>query len=430
MGEVRARFLLGAMSAAALCVGAPGAIAADLLDRDATAKGVYETPHQYFVGLSARGLYGHLEREGSDFFRELQLDGGTANVVNPKFVSFDNDQEFSGFEGEAFIGKRWDDYAIAFFVGGSVISSDVGDSGSIEAEDRDGSYYLHLEAPEADKSRAFEWVDTNQFDINDYDYDNDYDRREIAFGVRPTFFFGDDPVPSMKDVSLKDGPMPAESGAQHMLQPMVFATLGTVEVKEDFTGFTDNDPEGGANVSGLTGEPGNVEFAYDNDIESDFTGVGFGMSVRGPLHNGGLKIGYFATAKATAEFHDATGTSNWSYEQIGGGTNLQVLTCVGNLPDVKAELAGQNCPNGVNNQDPTGPEFTSSKDMSEEKTVWTLHFEGGLTFGVTEGVNLELGGRYRRSEAPQVVIDGTQDAYISFEEAEELGGFVGLTAQF
>jgi len=68
--------------------------------------------------------------------------------------------------------------------------------------------------------------------------------------------------------------------------------------------------------------------------------------------------------------------------------------------------------------------------MSEDKTVWTLHLEGGLTFGVSEGVNLEVGGRYRRTEAPQVIIDGTQDAYIAFEEAEEMGGFVGLTAQF
>lgn len=425
MGKLRAGSVIGAASALVLCAGAPLAQGADLLGGGETAKGVYETPHQYFVGLSARGLYGHMEREGSDFFRKLEINNNAASVVDPKFISFDNDEDFAGFEGEAFIGKRWGDYSIAFFVGGSVISSDVSDSGSIEAEDRNDTFYLHLEAPEADKSRAFEWVDTNQFDINDYDYQNDYDRRETAFGVRPTFFFGDDPAPSMKDVSLKDAPMPAESGAQHMIQPMLFGAMGTVEVSEDFTGFTDNDPS-----QSLISGPGNVEFAYDNDIESDFTGIGFGMSVRGPLHNGGLKVGYFATAKATAEFHDATGTSDWSYEQIGGGTNLQVLTCVGNLPDVKADLEGQTCPTGVNNQDPTGPKFTSSKDMSEEKTVWTLHFEGGLTFGVTEGINLEVGGRYRRTEAPQVIIDGTQDAYIAFDEVEEMGGFVGLTAQF
>ncbi|RIA55958.1 hypothetical protein [Dichotomicrobium thermohalophilum] len=422
MGEVRVRSLLGAVSVAALCVGAPAAMAADLLDRDETAKGVYETPHQYFVGLSARGLYGHMEREGSDFFRELQLDGETAKVVDPNFVSFDNDEEFSGFEGEAFIGKRYGDYAIAFFVGGSVISSDVSDSGSIEAEDRDDSYYLHLEAPEADKSRAFEWVDTNQFDVNDYDYDNDYDRREIAFGIRPTFFFGNEPAPSMKDVSLKDAPMPVEGGLQHMLQPMVFATLGTVEVDEHFSGFTDNDPPNQLpNI--LTNVPGNIEFAYNNDIESDFTGIGFGMSVRGPIHGGGLKIGYFATAKATAEFHDASATADWSYEQIGE-SGFVVITCEGSLDPVP-----ENCPKNIKNQSQAGSESSTAK-LSEEKTVWTLHLEGGLTFGVTEGVNLELGGRYRRTEAPQVIIDGTQDAYIAFEEAEELGGFVGLTAQF
>jgi len=423
MGKPRVRPVIGAVSALALCAGAPLAHGADLLDRDETAKGVYETPHQYFVGLSARGLYGHLEREGSDFFRELQLDGGTTSVVDPNFVSFNNDEEFSGFEGEAFIGKRFGDYAIAFFVGGSVISSDVSDSGSIEAEDQNDTFYLHLEAPEADRSRAFEWVNTNQFDINNYQYDNDYDRREIAFGVRPTFFFGDDPAPSIKDVSLKDTPMPAESGAQHMLQPMLFGTVGTVEVKEDFTGFTDNDPS-----QSLISGPGNIQFAYDNDIESDFTGIGFGLSVRGPLHNDGLKIGYFASAKATAEFHDATGTSDWSYEQIGRG-NLQVLTCIGDLGTVQTELEDGDCPDGIRN-DADNASATSSKNMSEEKTVWTLHFEGGLTFGVTEGVNLELGGRYRRTEAPQVIIDGTQDAYIAFEEAEELAGFAGITAQF
>ena len=72
-----------------------------------------------------------------------------------------------------------------------------------------------LPAPELNDSRTFKWIDTNQFDINDYKYRNDYDRREIAFGFRPTFYYGGDPAPSMKDVSLKDGPMPAERRAAH-----------------------------------------------------------------------------------------------------------------------------------------------------------------------------------------------------------------------
>ncbi len=418
MGEVRARSVLGAVSVAALCAMAPTAMAADLLGQDETAKGVYETPHQYFVGLSARGLYGHLEREGSDFFRKLKIDGDV-EVVDPDFVSFDNDEEFSGFEGEAFIGKRFGDYSIAFFVGGSVISSDVRDSGSIEAEDADG-YHLMLPAPELDKSRTFKWIDTNQFDINDYKYRNDYDRREIAFGVRPTFYFGGDPAPSMKDVSLKDAPMPVEGGLQNMLQPMVFATLGTVEVNEHFSGFTDNDPPEEQPNSPFASHPGNIQFAYDNDIESDFTGIGFGLSLRGPLHNGGLKIGYFATAKASAEFHEADATSSSFYDQLWDDPdNYGIRGCTG-VPTAPCNKFIKNSEPGV----------TSSKDMSEEKTVWTLHFEGGLTFGLTEGINLELGGRYRRTEAPQVIIDGTQDAYIAFEEAEEMGGFVGLTAQF
>ncbi len=430
MGKLRARSVIGAVSTLALCAGAPLAHGADLLGGDETAKGVYETPHQYFVGLSARGLYGHMEREGSDFFRELQIDSSTVSVVDPKFVSFDNDEEFSGFEGEVFIGKRFGDYAIAFFVGGSSISSDVSDSGSIEAADRDGSYYLHLEAPEADKSRAFKWYDTNQFDINDYDYSNEYDRREIAFGFRPTFYYGGDPASSMKDWSLKDGPLPIEKGALHMLQPMVFATLGTVEVDEHFSGFTDNFPDSASSTSNVLnsfkGEPGNITFEYNNDIESDFTGIGLGLSVRGPLHDGGLKIGYFATAKATAEFHDASGSSKWSYAQLYDGS---VYTCIGDLETVKADLANSNC-SGLIPKRTSDSAAQSSKTMSEEKTVWTLHLEGGLSFGLTEGVALEVGGRYRRTEAPQVVIDGTQDAYIAFEEAEEIGGFVGLTAQF
>jgi len=416
MGRLRAGSVIGAASALVFCAGAPLAQGADLLGGDETAKGVYETPHQYFVGLSARGLYGHMEREGSDFFRKLKIDGDV-EVVDPNFVSFDNDEEFSGFEGEAFIGKRFGDYSIAFFVGGSVISSDVSDSGSIKAGgDNDEDFALMLPAPELDDSRTFQWIETNQFDINDYDYDNEYDRREIAFGFRPTFYYGGDPAPSMKDVSLKDTPMPAEGGAQHMLQPMVFATLGTVEVDEHFSGFTDNDPDG---VYGFEPTAGNIQFAYDNDIESDFTGIGFGLSVRGPLHSGGLKVGYFATAKATAEFHDTSGTASSFYDQVWDGNNFGIRGCTGE-PTAP-------CNTFIRNSEPA---VTSSKNMSEEKTVWTLHLEGGLTFGLTESVNLEVGGRYRRTEAPQVIIDGTQDAFIAFDEVEEMGGFVGLTAQF
>jgi hypothetical protein len=217
MGKLRAGSMIGAVSALALCAGAPLAHGADLLGGDETAKGVYETPHQYFVGLSARGLYGHIERESNDFFRKVKIDSSTVEVIDPKFVSFDNDEEFSGFEGEAFIGKRWGDYAIAFFVGGSVISSDVSDSGSIEAADADAHHYLQLGAPEVDKSRAFQWVETNQFDVNEYDYDNHYERREITLGLRPTFYLGDEPVPSMKDVSLKDMAPVSTGGGQHML---------------------------------------------------------------------------------------------------------------------------------------------------------------------------------------------------------------------
>jgi len=420
MGRLRAGSVIGAASALVLCASAPLAQGADMLGGAETAKGVYESPHQYFVGLSARGLYGHMEREGSDFFRKLKIDGDV-EVVDPDFVGFDNDEEFSGFEGEALIGKRFGDYAIAFFVGGSVISSDVSDSGSIKAGgDDDKDFHLMLPAPELDKSRTFQWVNTNQFDINDYDYDNGYDRREIAVGFRPTFYYGGDPAPSMKDVSLKDGLMPAENSAQHMLQPMVFATLGTVEVNEDFSGFTDNDPKDEGEDSPFAGEPGNIQFAYDNDIESDFTGIGFGLSVRGPLHNGGLKVGYFATAKATAEFHDASATASSFYDQVWDDPgNFGIRGCTG--------VPAPPCDDFIRNSEDA---VTSSKNMSEEKTVWTLHLEGGLTFGLTEGVNLEVGGRYRRTEAPQVIIDGTQDAYIAFEEAEEMGGFVGLTAQF
>jgi len=419
MGRLRAGSVIGAASALVFCAGAPLAQGADLLGGDETAKGVYETPHQYFVGLSARGLSGHMEREGSDFFRKLKIDGDV-EVVDPNFVSFDNDEEFSGFEGEAFIGKRWGDHSIAFFVGGSTISSDVSDSGSIKARgEEDEGFALMLPAPEVSQSRTFEWIDTNQFDINDYKYSNDYDRIEIALGFRPTFYYGGDPARSMKDVSLKDTSMPAEDGAHHMFQPMVFATLGTVEVNEHFSGFTDNDPEGEGTESVFAGEPGNIQFAYDNDIESDFTGIGFGLSVRGPLHSGGLKVGYFATAKATAEFHDTSGTASSFYDQVWDGNNFGIRGCTGE-PTAP-------CNTFIRNSEPA---VTSSKNMSEEKTVWTLHLEGGLTFGLTESVNLEVGGRYRRTEAPQVIIDGTQDAFIAFDEVEEMGGFVGLTAQF
>jgi len=419
MGNVRVRPVIGAVSALALCAGAPLAHGADLLSGDETAKGVYETPHQYFVGLSARGLYGHLEREGSNFFRKLKIDKSATpdvEVVDPNFVSFDNDEDFSGFEGEAFIGRRYGDYSIAFFIGGSVISSDVSDSGSIEAVDAPG-FHLMLPAPDLDDSRTFSWIETNQFDINDYTYQNDYDRREIAFGFRPTFYFGDDPTPSLKDVSLKDtAKAPPARRGHHMLQPMVFATLGTVDVDERFSGFTDNDPPGGQNL--IENIPGNIQFAYNNDVESDFAGVGFGLSVRGPLHDGGLHIGYFATAKATAEFHDADATAHWLYDQIGPD-NFGIRGCDGS-PSAPCNSFKRN----------KNSEATSSAKLSEEETVWTLHLEGGLTFGLSDGVNLEVGGRYRRPEAPRVVIDGTQDAYIAFEDADEIAGFAGITAQF
>ncbi len=417
MGKLRARSVIGAVSALALCAGAPLAHSADLLGGDETAKGVYETPHQYFVGLSARGLYGHLDREGSDFFRKLKIDKSSVEVVDPKFVSFDNDDDFAGFEGEAFIGKRFGDYSIAFFVGGSVISSDVSSSGSIEAAgDADKGFHLMLPAPKLDDSRTFKWVDTNQFDINDYKYRNDYDRREIAFGFRPTFYYGGDPAPSMKDWSLKDEPLPAPSGAQHMLQPMVFATLGTVEVDEHFSGFTDNDPEGKFNFDP---KAGNIQFAYDNSIRSDFTGIGLGLSVRGPMSDVGLPIGYFATVKATAEFHEADATAAWAYDQLWVSNGFGIVGCKG------APTAP--CDTFISN---SGADVASSAKLSKDETVWALHLEGGLSFGLSEGVALEVGGRYRRTEAPQVIIDGTQDAYIAFEEVEEIGGFVGLTAQF
>jgi len=415
MGKLRAGSVIGAASALVLCAGAPLAQGADLLDRDETAKGVYETPHQYFVGLSARGLYGHMEREGSDFFRKLQIDSSSVTVVDPDFVSFDNDEDFSGFEGEAFIGKRFGDYAIAFFVSGSVISSDVDESGSIEAADADG-FHLMLPAPKLDDSKTFKWVATNQFDIKDYDYENDYDRREIAFGFRPTFYFGDDPESSLKDVSLKDTLATSKSRHRHMVQPMVFATLGTVDVDEHFAGFTDNDPPGSPSL--IEDIPGNITFAYDNDIESDFTGIGFGLGLRGPLHTGALKIGYFLTAKATAEFHEADATADWAYDQIGPD-NFIINGCTG---EPKAP-----CNEAIKNKNAAA---NSSANLTQDETVWTLHLEGGLSFGLTNGIALELGGRYRRTEAPMVAIDGTQNAYIAFEEAEEIGGFLGLTAQF
>lgn len=410
---------VAAAAAALSIVGAQFAYSADLPGDKGAAFATVEGPQQHYGGFSVRGLYGYLDRDDSSFLKRLKKDG-TLKVVDPEHIGFSNSDHFQGIEGEVFIGRKFGNRSLEFFIGGEMISSDTSSSGSFDyGNDNAGEThkdFLYLPAPDVKDGVTFTWFNTNQFDVNDYRYRNEYDRSAITLGIRPGLFL-EDPQPSLKDWSLKDPP-PARPPVRALVQPLLFVSAGRIDLDEHFSGYTDDDP-GQKLIQG----PGNVYFAYDNDIQSDFAGIGIGLTVRAPLTRPGQHpISFFATAKGTAEFHSADGTAAWHYDQIGPN-NLHMVGCRGDSVGLNT------CDDRLENNDPNLP-FTSKNSLSEDETVYSVHLEAGLTFNLHPGVDLEVGGRYRYTEIPQVVIDGTNDAYIDFRGADEIGGFAGLKVSF
>lgn len=400
----------------------PAVYAADLYEPD-TIQAEYWTPHHIYFGLSARAHWGELDRDGSDYFKLWKkVDKNSFTLLDPAVFSFSSDGSYEGFEGEAYIGWHKGSYALELFAGGATISSDASFKGSIIVDDYPNKYYLTLGAPDPSKTMTFEWAKSNQFDCIDCEFDNNYDRREVFFGIRPTFF-STPALPSLKDGgSLKDGPLHAAPPAQgHKFQPSLFVSFGTSDVTETFSGFTDNNPSVGGNPSvGFVDQQGNISFAYRNKVESDFTGLGLGFGLSGPIASyQTFRLGYFANIKGTVEFHNAKGRSDWAYDQIWDGGGLGIIGCQGAFPGCKPAFRSNN-----------GAELEASATASKDETAYTLLLEGGFTFGVAEGVDLELGGRYRRTEVPQLIVNGADAAYIKFGAAEELGAFAGINVKF
>jgi len=386
----------------------------------------YTSPHDMYFGFSLRAHWGELEREGSDYFKLWKKNGSSYTLLDPSVFSFSTDGDYHAFEGEAYIGWQKGAYALELFAGGATLSSSASFKGDIIVDDYDGNHYLTVSAPDPTKQITFKWYKSNQFDCIECKFDNDYDRREVFLGLRPVFF-SEPPMPSLKDGgSLKDGPFSTEPvgnrGDRHAFKPSLFVSLGQTDVKERFSGFTDNNPSVGGDPNvGFVDQQGNIAFSYRNSVESDFVGVGAGLGVSGPITSDqGFRLGYFATVKGAIEFHDAKGRSDWTYDQIWDNPpGFGIFGCQGVFPGCTPAFR----PN-------SSPAINASVNTQKDETVYTLLLEGGLTLGLANGIDVELGGRYRRTEVPQIIINGTDEAKIKFGEASELGAFAGLKVSF
>jgi hypothetical protein len=198
-------------------------------------------------------------------------------------------------------------------------------------------------------------------------YRNFYDREEGYAGLRMTMLSGG------SWASAKDAPK---------LQPMGFVSFGDVTVDETF--------------SGAVGKTASNPWAYRNSVDLSHTGVGVGISASGPLTEiAQVRIGYFGALRGAAELQQATGSSQTEC----GSTRSRCQAVV-------------------------------RKELQSDQTAFFMLAEAGLSVALMTGVDIELGGRYRRMDAPQVVVGGDQDALIKFDALTEVTGFLGLKAGF
>jgi hypothetical protein len=214
-------------------------------------------------------------------------------------------------------------------------------------------------------------------------YHNSYNRQEGYAGMRMTM------LSSGSWASAKEAPK---------LQPMGFVSFGDVTVDETMSGASP------AN-KGVTGNP----WAYRNSIDLSYMGVGVGVSASGPLAEiARVRVGYFGSLRAAAELQQAAGSS-------------------------QTECA----PTRANKY-----QAVATKDLQSDQTAFSMLAEAGLSVALMTGVDIELGGRYRRMDAPQVGLTsqgglapqgapgGNQEASIKFDSSTEMTGFLGLKAGF
>jgi hypothetical protein len=407
----------GRALAGCVVLGAFSAKAADLTDIKTPAVSQYVSDDYYFGG-SARFLAGDLAREGASYFR-LWKDNGNSSytLVTPSFLSFSNNSDFHGLEAEAYLGRRYGDKSLEIVAGGGSIWSDSSFSGirPADAAVHATGFLLTIASPTPGASTSgnttFRWLPTNQFDAGDIRYSNTLHRDEGFIGIRPGFLLGDGPVGLKDGGSLKDPPA-YSAGASLLVQPLAFVSAGRTTVGERFSGATDGD----ASLTNL-----NVHFAYNNSISSDFYGAGLGLSIKGPLLDSySVHVGYFGSVKGAIEVQNAEGRAFWSYNQAlpppFDNNAFGVLGCTGGQPSGACNSLLVNSASAK----------SSAKYVSADDATYSISAEFGLTFNLAAGVDFDIGARYRRFEAPQMIVNGVDDAHINFGGASEIGGFAGL----
>jgi hypothetical protein len=377
--------------AAAICVSIPvflisnGSLGADIYTLS-TSK--YLSSPDLFVTLSGRLISGNLDRKDSSFFKLRDLSG---KVVSDSVASFSNDGFLSGYEGEASVGKWFGPLAYEFVVGGVSVSSEASEEGRVAVEGGQDRLLI-LGAPYADQSVSLKWSSAGQFDLEDVAYRNAFSREEVYAGARMTV--------------LRDSWAPGKDAPR--FQPMAYVSFGDVKVSETFGGAT----------GGSGSDSQNISWSYDNSVVSSFIGVGGGVGTSGLLAEiAQVRIGYFGGLRGGFEFQQATGSSNWTYRQI----KKSVSGCSGKNCSDKSQKVSQT---------ETKNWASPTKELTASETVLALHAEAGLAVALMTGVDVELGARLRRFDAPQVVVDGENDAFIQFETSQELSGFLGLKAEF
>lgn len=363
---------------------------------------LYASPGKYTVEAQARFLHGDLNRKGSGYFARIANQNGAIKVLDPAHLKFDNDDNFTGFESVFYFGKANCCRPIQFMAGGSYISSEVSsDQNLVDFQPYPGQYLIVPQAvvPANNANKTiFLYRPNNTFDMKDVKYKNSFDRLEGFIGLAlasPTHA----PL-GMKDYgSMKDSPPVARRlQSARKFRPYGFLSLGRINVDESMFAGTDLIPQQGNKI--------NVSGSYESKITSTFVGLGIGAELRGELTKiNNMPIGYFANAKGAIEFHSVSARASSAYWQGGNVVNF-------------------------NNQSQKYPNQTSSIQFSDDEIAYSLVLESGLTFGLSDKVSMDIGVRYRRTEIPQMILDGTNDAHVEFSKADEISGFIGIRANF
>ncbi len=396
----------GAAESARLQANSPTGWATRALNpNDLPAKDVPKKPAKsaYLAGLEFKALAGTLDRGPSNYFKRLDRRGA---VLKSPYISFDNKSDFEGYAAEGFLATFYDNHRVDLVFGGDYIkSTSIFSASFIEDGIKGGHQYLQLSSPVARETVAFKWFRGNQFDLVDINYKNSFSRQEGFVGLRPHLFNrgGRHQTGGLKGY----GSQPTATRPRHTVVPLLFFSFGRLKVDEQFTGFTDP-----AQLSSGAYTRPYIRYGYDNEVESRFYGLGFGLRVQGPLvYGNGIQISYFAKARGAVEFHSYDGSANWFAKNTNG-----VRSAVLNRTPGHCGLSGINCAAG--------------RSLSGRKTTYSAAIELGLRLGIAAGVFLDVGGRYQGTTAPQVDITGDTDATVNFQRASALGGFVGLSARF